>query len=162
MYAKEGFIRKSCAMYELSSNNPDLARQVFCILLGCGTWSCQAGGLPHGSWCSLLETEQEDLTSRPINKTPFTLCVFIVQMVQWVIQREIPSPCGWEVDHGLFYCTLTFSATEGPSHAGSACKGGTSQACTLSWLDCRNLPLRATPPPLSLPWQMHLQTAVLA
>lgn len=50
MYAKEGFIRKSRAMHELSSNNPDLARQVFCILLGYGTLSCQAGSLPHATW----------------------------------------------------------------------------------------------------------------
>lgn len=41
MYAKDGFIRKSHAMHELSSNNPDLARQVFCILLGDGTSSCR-------------------------------------------------------------------------------------------------------------------------
>lgn len=41
MYAKEGFIRRSHAMHELSSNNPDLARQVFCILSGDGTLSCR-------------------------------------------------------------------------------------------------------------------------
>lgn len=125
-------------MHELSSNNPDLARQVFCILLGYGTLSCQAGSLPHATWVLMFLSGNRARGSHfsPLKQNAiYSLCAHSGDSPVGYPEGNafIVYPWEWEVSPGLPFCTLT-SAREALSHAGSVCKGGTSQTCTLSWL----------------------------
>lgn len=88
---------------------------------------------------------------------PFSLCVLVVEIVQWLIQRETPSlftpnsfftyPALWPSLPRWDSATLGLPAKVGQIRL-ALCHG---------WM-AANVHLRAAPSALSLLWQMHLLT----